>query len=64
MPINRIEQIVTHFGYGVEYDVTAVPISECLERRRAATDGAASPGDASVSPGKGSLSDPEITTLQ
>lgn len=28
MPINRIEEILAHFGYGVEYDLTAVPIRE------------------------------------
>lgn len=31
MPINRIEEIITHFGYGVEYDLTAVPISVALD---------------------------------
>jgi transcriptional regulator with XRE-family HTH domain len=30
MPINRIEDILGHFGYGVEYDLTAVPISDAL----------------------------------
>jgi len=30
MPINRIEEILTHFGYGIEYDLTAIPISEAL----------------------------------
>ena len=30
MPINRIDAILAHFGYGVEYDLTAVPISEAL----------------------------------
>jgi hypothetical protein len=30
MPINRIDEILAHFGYGVEYDLTAVPISEAL----------------------------------
>jgi transcriptional regulator with XRE-family HTH domain len=30
MPINRISEILAHFGYGVEYDLTAVPINEAL----------------------------------
>jgi len=30
MPINRIEEILGHFGYGVEYDLTAVPIDEAM----------------------------------
>lgn len=30
MPINRIEEILAHFGYGIEYDLTAIPISEAL----------------------------------
>jgi transcriptional regulator with XRE-family HTH domain len=30
MPINRIEEILSHFGYGVEYDLTAVPIDNAL----------------------------------
>ncbi len=30
MPINRIEEILAHFGYGVEYDLTAVPIDEAM----------------------------------
>jgi transcriptional regulator with XRE-family HTH domain len=30
MPINRIDEILAHFGYGVEYDLTAVPISDAL----------------------------------
>jgi transcriptional regulator with XRE-family HTH domain len=30
MPINRIEEILAHFGYGIEYDLTAIPISETL----------------------------------
>jgi transcriptional regulator with XRE-family HTH domain len=28
MPINRIEEILAYFGYGIEYDLTAIPISE------------------------------------
>jgi hypothetical protein len=30
MPINRIDEILHHFGYGAGYDLTAVPISEAL----------------------------------
>jgi transcriptional regulator with XRE-family HTH domain len=30
MPINRIEEILAHFGYGIEYDLTAIPIGEAL----------------------------------
>lgn len=30
MPINRIEEILAHFGYGIEYDLTAVPINEAM----------------------------------
>jgi transcriptional regulator with XRE-family HTH domain len=30
MPINRIDEILAHFGYGVEYDLVAVPIGEAL----------------------------------
>lgn len=30
MPINRIEEILAHFGYGIEYDLTAVPICQAL----------------------------------
>ncbi len=30
MPINRVEEILAHFGYGIEYDLTAIPISEAL----------------------------------
>jgi transcriptional regulator with XRE-family HTH domain len=47
MPINRIDKILACFGYGVEYALTAVPISEAVSdgvplqmvRRRAATGG-------------------------
>jgi transcriptional regulator with XRE-family HTH domain len=28
MPINRIEEILAYFGYGIEYDLTAIPINE------------------------------------
>jgi transcriptional regulator with XRE-family HTH domain len=31
MPINRIEEILAHFGYGIEYDLTAIPIREALD---------------------------------
>jgi transcriptional regulator with XRE-family HTH domain len=30
MSINRIDEILAHFGYGVEYDLKAVPINEAL----------------------------------
>lgn len=30
MPINRIDEILAHFGYGIEYDLTAVPIHRAL----------------------------------
>ncbi|MHB8438219.1 MAG: helix-turn-helix domain-containing protein [Acidimicrobiales bacterium] len=30
MPINRIDKILAHFGYGIEYDLTAVPIRQAL----------------------------------
>jgi len=30
MPINRIDDILSHFGYGVKCDLTAVPISEAV----------------------------------
>lgn len=30
MPINRIEEILSQFGYGVKYDLTAVPIGEAV----------------------------------
>jgi transcriptional regulator with XRE-family HTH domain len=30
MPVNRIDEILRHFGYRAEYDLTAVPISEAL----------------------------------
>lgn len=30
MPINRIDEILGHFGYGVEYDLTAVPIDAAI----------------------------------
>lgn len=30
MPINRIEEILAHFDYGVEYDLTAVPIDRAM----------------------------------
>lgn len=30
MPINRIDEILSHFGYGVKYDLTAVPVSEAV----------------------------------
>ena len=52
MPINRIEEILAHFGYGVEYDLTAVPIDEAMRegvpmqmvRRRSAALGSSSTG--------------------
>jgi transcriptional regulator with XRE-family HTH domain len=31
MPINRIEEILAHFGYGIEYDLTAIPIRDALD---------------------------------
>jgi transcriptional regulator with XRE-family HTH domain len=30
LPINRIEEIVAELGYGVEYDLAAVPVGEAL----------------------------------
>lgn len=30
MPVNRIEELLNHFGYGIEYDLTAVPIETAL----------------------------------
>jgi transcriptional regulator with XRE-family HTH domain len=30
MPINRIDEILAHFGYGIEYDLMAVPIRQAL----------------------------------
>jgi transcriptional regulator with XRE-family HTH domain len=30
MPINRISEILAHFGYGLEYNLTAVPINQAL----------------------------------
>ncbi len=30
MPVNRIDEILSHFGYGVEYNLTAVPVDEAL----------------------------------
>ena len=30
MPINRIEEILAHFGYGIEYDLTVIPIGDTL----------------------------------
>jgi transcriptional regulator with XRE-family HTH domain len=30
IPINRIERIVAEFGYGIEYDLRAVPINQAL----------------------------------
>jgi transcriptional regulator with XRE-family HTH domain len=52
MPINRIEEILAHFGYGVEYDLTAVPIDKAtregvpmqMVRRRSAASGSSSKG--------------------
>ena len=32
MPINRIEEILAHLGYGIEYDLTAIPIGEALSQ--------------------------------
>ena len=31
MPINRLEEVLGYFGYGVSYDLTAVPISGALD---------------------------------
>lgn len=31
IPINRIAEIVAELGYGIEYDLTAVPIGDALE---------------------------------
>jgi transcriptional regulator with XRE-family HTH domain len=30
IPVNRIEELLNHFGYGIEYDLTAVPIETAL----------------------------------
>lgn len=30
MPMNRIEEIAYHIGYGVEYDLTAVSVAKVL----------------------------------
>jgi transcriptional regulator with XRE-family HTH domain len=30
MPVNRIDEILNHFGYGVEYDLRAVPINDAI----------------------------------
>jgi len=30
MPINSIDEILSHFGHGVEYDLTAVPLDEAV----------------------------------
>ena len=30
IPVNRIEELLNHFGYGIEYDLTAVPIETVL----------------------------------
>lgn len=30
MPVNRIDEILGHFGYGVEYDLKAVPVRDAL----------------------------------
>lgn len=30
MPINRIDEILAHFGYGIEYDLTAIPVHLAL----------------------------------
>jgi transcriptional regulator with XRE-family HTH domain len=52
MPISRIEEILAHFGYGVDYDLTAVPIDEAMRdgvpmqmvRRRPPSSGSCSIG--------------------
>jgi transcriptional regulator with XRE-family HTH domain len=59
MPINRIDEILAHFGYGIEYDLTAVPIHQALTNgvalrmvRRRPTALVSNPNDLSVQSGE------------